>query len=199
MARERRVHRSWQMWKASVALAFVTLSWIACGGTTTGGGAGKCPASQPMDGTACSGSAECEYTGTQEFCSRITTCGGGVFTHVDGTCFPSHPPCPSTKAQVAVGQACTTSLTCDYPDGRCGCVSPSGPPQIDGGGLSWRCTAPPSGCPTVPPALGTACSMEGQQCDYGACLFGDRGPYSTPLARQCAGGAWARAGVACAK
>jgi hypothetical protein len=181
---------------------------LACGGTTAGGDGGSggdgssgggCPASFPSDGTTCSQTGlECEYPGTAQFCSRLTSCHG-TFTHSDGVCgMPPGGMCPATKAQVMVGQACNAAITCDYPDGRCGCVFPAGPVALDGGGLTWKCTVAPASCPTERPLLGTACSTEGQTCDYGACsLGGNGGMYSAPLVRRCTGGVWVRTAVPC--
>lgn len=180
----------------------------ACGGSTAGGdggtggdGAAGCPASAPPDGTSCGAAGlECEYAGSAQFCSRIASCNGGVFSHKDGVCGTSGATCPQTKAQVQLGQACTQAVTCDYVDGRCGCAFPPGPVQIDGGGLRWVCSTAPSGCPSERPLLGTSCATDGQVCDYGACSLGGNGdPYGTPLARKCSGGVWTRTFIACPK
>lgn len=179
---------------------------LGCGGTTAGGdggagadGGSACPATFPADRTACSPNGlECEYAGSAQFCSRVTSCYG-TFTHIDGVCgIPPGGACPATKAQVSVGQACTTMVTCDYADGRCGCVPPAGPVAADGGGLTWQCTVAPANCPTERPLLGTACTTEGRVCDYGACALGaNGGTYNTPLARRCTGGVWVRTAVPC--
>jgi hypothetical protein len=53
------------------------------------------------------------------------------------------------------------------------------------------CANPGGGCPLPRPLLGTSCSPEGQQCDYGVC--------NVPggAAEQCSGGLWIEALVAC--
>lgn len=35
--------------------------------------------------------------------------------------------------------------------------------------MTWQCTGPNQGCPSVRPRVGSDCSMDGQQCDYGDC------------------------------
>jgi hypothetical protein len=179
----------------------VVIVVVACGGSTTNNpdaGTGTCPATAPADSSPCTGEGlECEYKGAAAFCGDVLQCHSGAF--MDSTSICSLAPnanCPATSAGIQIGQACTTKVTCDYPDARCGCVSPSGPPQVDGGGLTWQCTTAPGGCPAQHPALGTSCTTSGQLCDYGACIFGDN-PYGSAIAEECKNGIWVRSSVPC--
>jgi len=181
------------------AVAFVALVIVACGGTKANDDASvaSCPATAPADSSKCSSEGtECEYAGPAAYCGDVLTCMNGAFMDSTSSCSLPVAPCPSTSAGVQIGQACTTKIVCDYPDARCGCVAPSGPAQVDGGGMTWSCTTAQAGCPAQHPALGTTCASEGQLCDYGACVFGDN-PYSSAIAEKCAGGIWVRASVPC--
>jgi hypothetical protein len=60
--------------------------------------------------------------------------------------------------------------------------------MIDGGGAVWQCLMP-AGCPEPRADLGTACSQQGLQCDYGACSGG--------IAETCMNGIWVQTFVPC--
>ena len=182
-------------------------------GTTGDAGSGSdssspvnpaCPSQPPTNGAACSTEQlSCEY-GTSPYaqCNTIASCDDSKWyvnpPAPDATnCGSSpDPSCPSTYASVPTGQDCDPDgLDCDYPEGTCGCTVPEGPPHVlpDGGfyGATWVCLTPPSGCPTERPHLGTACSQEGQTCDYGSCTFADG------ETEACVGGYWSSEGSAC--
>jgi hypothetical protein len=88
---------------------------------------------------------------------------------------------------VPVDKACTPGgFDCAYPEGQCDCtyltLTANGTPV-------WQCVTPPSSCPEPRPRIGSACTQDGLQCDYGACIGG--------AAVQCKDGIWQQFGVAC--
>ena len=102
----------------------------------------------------------------------------------------TNPPlCPATYG-AGEGRACPLQGTCDYSEGRCGCL----PCAPDGGftGQSssyWHCrlwTDISAGCPARSPVLNTACSVDGLACDYSQCCGGP----SLGPGLQCTGGRW---------
>jgi hypothetical protein len=102
----------------------------------------------------------------------------------------TNPPlCPATYG-AGEGRACPLQGTCDYSEGRCGCL----PCAPDGGftGQSssyWHCrlwTDISAGCPARSPVLNTACSVDGLVCDYSQCCGGP----SLGPGLQCTGGRW---------
>lgn len=101
----------------------------------------------------------------------------------------SSPLCPTTYG-VGEGRACPLQGTCDYSEGRCGCL-----PCAPNGGFTgqsssyWHCrlwTDVPVGCPARSPALQTACSADGLACDYNQCCGGP----SLGASVKCTGGSW---------
>lgn len=155
------------------------------GGNTLGA---ECPASAPAIGASCATAGlTCEYGGAGSHlrCSTIFHCdpqGSGASTW---TGFPPSADCVGTQAENAV--ACPASFsalasgstcplappgggTCVYADGLCGCAPCA---KADGGGADnlWSCKtwpAPPAPCPSPRPRAGSACTMEGESCSYGA-------------------------------
>jgi hypothetical protein len=106
------------------------------------------------------------------------------------------PPiaCPASFAAVPVTQACSPAGgVCDYPEGRCACNYPPGPPVESDSGVvvEWFCQQPPAGCPEPRPLLGTSCPFEGMSCDYGSCSI----PGGN--VEQCTGGVWIDATFGC--
>lgn len=132
-----------------------------------------CPAEPQDSGTPCPKvGLECEYGGDPDpSCTFPAYCeSSGLWnTHIErGTCSSANRPgCPATFAEVPVGTACSNlSDDCIYPEGFCFCTSQCG----DGGFQRvWYCQPTPTGCPPPRPMRGTACSSEGQVCDYGSC------------------------------
>jgi hypothetical protein len=185
-----------------------------CGGATQGapdGGTGSdsggadggstpvCPAASPGQGGACGPQGlTCEWGSSPLLeCDVVGTCNGGrweVTTVGPGECGP--PPtgtCPSSFAAVPRGTHCSPDgLECTYPEGLCACAPTGGPPVVDASAITaWACQDPAPGCPQPRPRLGTPCSQDGQQCDYGACTI----PGGT--AEACQGGLWVESAVHC--
>jgi hypothetical protein len=86
-----------------------------------------------------------------------------------------------------VGKTCTPDgLDCAYPEGQCNCAL-----TLPAGGATpvWQCVTPAASCPEPRPRIGSACTQDGLQCDYGACIGG--------VAVECKDGYWQEAPVAC--
>jgi hypothetical protein len=172
------------------------------GGSTSGGGGGGCPASPPANGAPCSqsdlgcewGSSPVPDCNTQAVCTAgqwmTTAPSAGTFD-----CGGSPPiACPSSFAAVPVTTACSPSGgICDYPEGRCACSPPAGPPTLSDSGVvtEWFCQQPSLGCPQRRPLLGSACPFETMSCDYGSCTI----PGGS--VQQCTGGVWVAGLVGC--
>ena len=99
--------------------------------------------------------------------------------------------CPASFG-TGEGHACPLSPgTCDYPEGRCGCLDcvPDGGTGVITSSY-WHCRAwtdLPTGCPSPVPATGTACSFDGGLvCNYDPCCTGP----SLGPSMQCSGGTW---------
>jgi hypothetical protein len=101
--------------------------------------------------------------------------------------------CPSSFAGVPRNAHCSPyGLYCDYPQGRCACAVAAGPEPLDASAAAeWICQDPQASCPQPRPPLGSACTQEGLQCDYGSCSI----PGGT--GEQCTGGIWVEAPVPC--
>ena len=172
------------------------------GGVSDAGLVPACPKIAPADGTACSKPGlECEYGSDPNIeCNTVARCQGSYWSTAasrGGEC-PTPPPgsksCASTYAQVPVGEACPyQGLECGYPEGYCVCTEPfSGPPRLDASNSQvWVCDTPSQGCPSPRPRTGSACSAQGQYCDYGGC--------SLPggVVMQCESGIWTEQQIAC--
>jgi hypothetical protein len=167
-----------------------------------GGGSSPCPSSPPGDGSACGPQGlTCEWGSSPvEDCDAVAMCNGGrwqVTLQGPGGLDCGGGPqgtCPSSFASVPRESHCSPyGLYCDYPEGRCACTVPEGPgfPADASAVAEWLCQDPASGCPEPRPLLGTPCSQEGLECDYGACTI----PGGT--AETCQGGLWIEGGVAC--
>jgi hypothetical protein len=129
---------------------------------------------------------ECEYgNDPNPSCNEIITCQSSGWSAPP----PAHclgGTCPGGFSSVPQGKACTPAgLDCAYPEGQCNCASqlPVGTTTV------WQCSTPSGDCPEPRSRLGTACTNDGQSCDYGACAGG--------VAEICQGGYWQREGVAC--
>jgi hypothetical protein len=106
-------------------------------------------------------------------------------------CDPSAPiTCPGTFASVPRGMTCSPNNSyCDYPQGRCTCTDNQGLPQPT---PTWVCQDPAAGCPVPRAHLGTPCTQEGLDCDYGTCgVLGGS-------AQTCSNGIWVATPFACA-
>jgi hypothetical protein len=166
-----------------------------------------CPSSLPQAGSPCTptsppggGQLLCEYAG-QPHCTTLAYCAGAgpgsgftwQITGPDPSCGGNPSSCPAAFG-AAPGQACPSSETCTYAQGRCECINC----VTDAGAQStgWTCAAwqTPAGCPEPAPLLGTACSTEGQQCNYGPVCCGPSG-LGYPMV--CQGGYWTVVGGGC--
>ena len=162
---------------------------------------GPCPASLPAKGTACTApDVECEY-GQSEYpgCDTIVQCTSGTWqSWQQGASF-----CPSANGadcppslSAASGSSCELGAghasSCFYPTGGCYCGSLGGPTpiEVDGAVLpqKWHCDNPGPTCPFPRPRLGSACSAEGQDCNYLECAFDE----------LCTGGVWTGQPEGCA-
>jgi hypothetical protein len=163
---------------------------------------GACPARPGIAGTPCDplggAAAKCEYGGdaygqctTLVYCAADTA--GGPFTLRVNVpqpgCGTNPAACPSTFDGLVDGAACplqSVGDSCTYAAGRCGC----GPCIADGGWQSrWKClrwSEAGENCPAVRPRIGSACSQEGQVCDWGKCCSG----VSLGASEQCQRGVW---------
>jgi hypothetical protein len=174
-----------------------------------------CPSQLPPDGGTCAPNfLTCEYGGTPHHACNTTavclcdTCGGpgwGIQPLAPG-CGQNAASCPGSYGTGENG-ACPVQSTCDYAEGRCGCLSCTldGGPGTEGGitGAYWHCRpwndpGIGAGCPSLRPLLGTPCSLtEGTTCDYGQCCGGP----SLGPSLECSGGIWreyVNGGCACA-
>jgi hypothetical protein len=196
--------------------AAATLALVGCGGTTfssglDGGPGGQdaagtpdgapgpdapgpgpqCPPSVPPSGGACPAvGLECEYgTSANPSCDTVAECTSGGWQYA-GTACPVGV-CPESYSVASMGGGCTPQgLECGYLQGTCSCTYGfGGPILLDGGGPRWICMPLSPGCPSPRPDLGTACTQEGETCDYGACTGG--------VVLDCSGGAWKRGVQAC--
>lgn len=173
------------------------IDYYAEGGTVflpDGGFANDCPLTKPSTGDPCSiDYSQCEY-GDDLFydCNTIAVCEQGAWSVIEGSTssicsktYVNPPDCPKTSDAVPVGSDCSTFQTCLYlddPHPRLCTCSPDGM----GDETVWGCYEPQAGCPASPnrPRLGTPCSTEDLECDYGSCVnytnvlcqFGSWGP-----------------------
>ncbi len=151
----------------------------------------------------------CEYGdgGAHSLCTTKTHCdvlaktGGVIAWHValpEVGCGVQPGDCPGAYG-TQTDAACPSTGTCDYAEGRCGCITCDdydGSPQLD----QWMCRAWSSipaafvdgGALTTSPTctperarLGTACTDTTIVCGYDACNGLSLGPYTA-----CAYGTW---------
>jgi hypothetical protein len=167
-------------------------------------GASPCPATLPADGTHCSTPGlVCEYPGADPagVCRPRATCEAKTpainwsVTQPASTCGTHPSPCPASFTSIPAGGACPAGAsayqtTCDYAEGRCGCVSCFG--DAGASGTMWACRAWDAGagagasCPARAPLAGTACSAPPDAfCFYSACAS-----ISIGSNLQCEGGYW---------
>jgi hypothetical protein len=183
------------------------VAWLAVAAPLSCGSEGspgtRCPTALPTAGGPCSSNLFCEYPGSdpQHVCRPQANCSldqtGNPSWHVTlpapgcGT----HPsPCPATFTILAEGAACPVAsgpLSCDYDEGRCGCILCS---TVGGGRIDsvWSCRAWASGdtgCPPIAPLAGSACSTPDTFCFYSPC-----GGISVGQNLQCSNGTWQQRG-----
>jgi hypothetical protein len=168
-------------------------------GSSSGGTGGPCPATWPSNGTSCSQDGlTCEYGSSPiQECDQTATCTSGSWNTPPPPpgppgCDPSVPiMCPSSFSAVPQGKTCSPQGGyCDYPQGRCECDSNIGglptPTPV------WNCQAPGGSCPMPRPRVGSACTQDTLNCDYGSCTI-QGGTDET-----CTGGVWVMTPTLCA-
>ncbi len=147
----------------------------------------SCPASPPQGGASCSPAGlQCEYGSSYDFeCNVVATCDAqtGKWSVQTGNC--SQPfdagGCPDPSTTGLAGTSCATNgASCNLTTQHCDCQLGCGAAFLDGG--RWVCDGPKAGCPEPRPRLGSACTAEGQQCDYTLCCAGGT--------MTCQGGLW---------
>ena len=190
-------------------LLLFAIGIVACGGNVfEGGDAGNdagstyCPTTPPASGSACNDpQLYCEWGSDPNLsCNTIGQCTGGQWNIQQpyGVCPtpPNGSDCPSSFASVPVGDHCgaLVGLSCEYPQGFCGCSIGSGGPYPEDAAAvaTWVCDSPEPGCPMPRPKLGTPCSQDGLACDYSSCSL----PSGASLV--CQGGAWQNQPYGCA-
>ena len=169
-------------------------------GSSSGSLPPGCPATPPVGGSVCTGSASCQYgSDPDSACDTIAVCLEGYWTATfpqSGSFCPTTPPgqngCPS--AYPTTGDSCQTTVGCAYPQGLCVCTADIGPVVELDAGMIWQCEVPGTGCPEPRPAIGSACTHPNLQCDYGDCAFP-----GGPLPMTCSGGIWTAQPAACAE
>jgi hypothetical protein len=155
-----------------------------------------CPLTAPAAGGACAGdSLECEYGNDPSVaCDSVLTCTSGAWVVTRPA--PSTPcsdmnraACPAAYSDLTEGSSCPVEVDCYYPQARCSCEVACFTAcviQVDGGpnAKTWNCDvpSPPGTCPIPRPRIGSACSQESQQCDYGSC--------DGNVGLQCTDGLW---------
>jgi len=184
-----------------------------------------CPAADPGEGTCAKDGVVCEYGDDfNPLCNTVRVCSGtrwgSPITYSNRpkcpTIAPTVPPnpaaCPSTRASVPEGMACTNSgdaagTTCAY-DGAsctCGAFCPSYPvsrPDCDPDAgrtdnccdrtkMEWHCFDGPAFCKTPRARVGSACTTEGEKCALTA-----PGECGEPIL-ECEKGVWTLPNVSC--
>jgi hypothetical protein len=160
-------------------------------GTSDSGGGKFCPALPPSGNMTCSPAGlECEYGANPNVdCNELYKClaAGWTLASPKESC-PPLSACPTNYDSISSGKVmCLAAdapptggdLTCVYPKGTCICSNGSLPVSD---GPYWTCIDATAKCPADRPRLGSACSDEGQSCDYGACEGG--------IAIACMDGYW---------
>src|SRR5947207_2557369 len=146
-----------------------------------------------QDGSCSKNGLLCEYgSDFDPRCNTIVTCSGGKWTtpfYPGGgmtkqcpsnplpTTTPNPSDCAATRAGVPVGTMCSTKSTCAYDGSTCFCGAWCSSysiqmPLCDGGAMpnccdmtvKWHCFDGPAYCPNPRPRIGSACTMEGQEC-----------------------------------
>jgi hypothetical protein len=162
--------------------------------TDSGSWSPYCPELEPGVGTKCSmGGVECEYPRTEPTlqydvaCDDVRTCSKATGKWTDGQLLsakckndgPNAGSCPSDYSSAVGGEGCKVpNVWCEYDAAVCVCMPPSGPTTADGGYV-WSCN-PGGGCPMPRPRLGSTCTIDGQNCTYLTCAYG----------QQCQDGSW---------
>jgi hypothetical protein len=147
-----------------------------------------CPSSEPAAHAACtSDGLACEYgNDTNLACNALHVCGSGAWASSPAAdaglvCDPSveaacQPTYDAQKSLTSMGSCAPPGLLCAFAQGTCGCVPPSGTPNVDGGPVTqtakWNCVDLPAGCPFPRRHVGDGCVTPNEDCDYAACQGG---------------------------
>ncbi len=145
--------------------------------STTGTGAGgatsgSCPATEPTTaGASCAGVPDqlrCTYgDSVRPDCRDAWVCSGGLWTTNHSVCV--EPPAGVCGAAQPPAETVCPGMgdVCTYGDDICYCGCSGGLCAVP---YLWQCSGSPTvaGCPPVVPNDGTACSVEGADCVYGA-------------------------------
>ncbi len=147
-----------------------------------------CPATEPASGSACPvEGARCTFGDDPAFhCRDVGTCTSHQWQIVAVDC-SGRGMCPASQPS---GMCSASATVCPFADGtRCSCTNCAGGPCTPE--AMWVCTPPPAdaNCPRTSPQIGAACSNDGLECDYGACVNGWK--------LRCAGGTWSEVMVPC--
>ena len=187
------------------AFCVFALLFVACGGDTftspdsgtDGGSDGStsmgCPTSPPAPGSACvttKGGPKCEYGSNPDpNCNQMFVCVSNAWVDQStGTLCQPQSLCPTTYSAVPNGVDCANDqLSCAYPQGECICTKSFGGLQRTT--PAWDCFPAQSGCPAPRPDIGSACTQQGQQCNYGACSGG--------VSLECDGTSWQQTFTPC--
>ena len=200
----------WQVLCCMRPLTLTVLLLTSCHATSRGSdddGSGvvadagsRCPAAVPADGEPCMGppgtTLACEYGGnTYTRCTTFAICAADeanpafrwIVGRPDPGCGIQPQRCAATFDAVKVDSPCTQlDITCDYPEGACGCVSCAS----DGGSPgAWQCrrwSEAGAGCPARRPRAGTPCPVDDVICSWNQCCSG----LSLGEDQQCQLGSW---------
>lgn len=151
-----------------------------------------CPDQLPADGVPCAPlGRSCEYGAfSWHDCNSYASCttrGWVVHAPLAAVCAPNNTMCPASASAITAGSACDNGgLECFFRESTCYCPRPA----TGDAGTVWTCDAPAPGCPSPRPFVGSACSTEGQECDYAACLLHN-------VRQRCQGGVWVEAIADC--
>jgi len=135
-------------------------------GSTSTGAAGS--TSTGAAGGVGSGSAGSQGTGGSKTDAGADGAAGA--THDAGA--DRAPTCPASFTTLAEGAACPVpdGVTCDYAEGRCGCLPCSSGTTVATPNGYWSCRKWDSGgqgCPATSPPVGSSCATPDLFCTYG--------------------------------
>lgn len=155
----------------------------------------SCPGAAPAFDTACDFAGTCTYgEDPRPRCVTWRSCREGRVIGADSPCPPlrtlGRAACPPSFPG-ALGPRCAREDdACSYGEVTCICSPCISDTCLENGRPVWRWVCPRLGsgprdvCPGAPPPPGSACTVEGLRCSYGAALW------SSYAGRICAGGIW---------
>ena len=182
-----------------ITVTALSCAFSACGGSTSGDGAGgsggsSCPTALPASGTACAGPAECHYDGCPPVVARCET---GVWERqFAGSCNPPPPEeCPASRPAHGTSCSLPSGTSCDFGD-CCPFTSTCVDGTWDSPSVSCNPPAPPP-CPELPPADGASCAGDACSNTFQECFYGDCGGQPDTTA-TCDGLTWKVVTTPCA-